>query len=97
LPAPHIRNYNEYTLYREFEHFASDVDEKFDKIEADIAEMKELVKSNSEKLNSLVRKDAIIIDGKKGVLELKKVAIIGGLPSAGGIITLVIQKLFFNS
>jgi hypothetical protein len=97
LPAPHIRSYNEYTLYREFEHFASDVDEKFDKIESEIEEIKKLVTANSAKLDGLIKKDAVIIEGKKGVLELKKVAIIGGLPSAGGIITLVIQKLFFSN
>lgn len=96
MPAPHIRSYNEYTLYREFEHFASDVDEKFEKIEGEITEIRDIIKANSNKLDSLIRKDAVIIEGKKGVLELKKVAIIGGLPSAGGIITLVIQRLFFN-
>lgn len=96
MPAPHIRSYNEYTLYREFEHFASDVDEKFEKIEGEITEIRDMIKANSNKLDSLIRKDAVIIEGKRGVLELKKVAIIGGLPSAGGIITLVIQRLFFN-
>lgn len=96
MPAPNIRSYNEYTLYREFEHFASDVDEKFEKIEKDITEIRDMVKANSGKLDSMIKKDAVIIEGKRGVLELKKVAIIGGLPSAGGIITLVIQRLFFN-
>lgn len=97
-----VRNYNEYTLYREFAHFAEDVNGKFEEIQNEIKEIRAgqvrietIVSTNTNKIGSLQSKDMITLEEKKGKFELKKVALMGGLPIAGGIVSFIIQKLFF--